>query len=443
VTETDRPDGHCARCGRPIYKGDAFCGACGAAVLNPPHQAEQVIRREAAARGATAGGRRPLLVAGVLGALFVLLAGGALAATLTGALGPGREGADVAQDGSQTGGGTGVPSSPPGAATPEDTAPPEGPSQSDPDAPHPAFDPLLPTLSGMTSAPIVLPADLPAGFQDVAIDEATEGDDYAILFLGEGAESGDVVQPFVNAWVDGTLEAAPVVEGEPELPDQGSDFEFSSGQAMTFEGAVGAYNCYEPSPGYGGTGGPFCEGAYTKGDYRYRLTLEGSTPPEEEMAQMLSSMAPVEGMPLETTTSASPEPTSASPGPDTGDVEAEAEEAAGDYYRAAGLEDWAYTYENLDSETQAMFTEEEWIQKNQWFADNGEVVYHIESAERLGTSSGLVVGVSLRLTYEDGTSSTRDTYFVYEGGEWKHAFGQEERDLFMPELSYEEFVEAQ
>jgi hypothetical protein len=125
------------------------------------------------------------------------------------------------------------------------------------------------------------------------------------------------------------------------------------------------------------------------------------------------------------------------------DREAEAEEAAGDYYRAAGVEDWSYTYENLDSETQALFTEEEWFQKNRWFADNGEVVYHIDSVERLGTSGEPVVEVSLRLTYGDGTSSTRTTYFVQEDGTWQHRFGQEEYDLFLPDLSYEEFVAAQ
>lgn len=98
-----------------------------------------------------------------------------------------------------------------------------------------------------------------------------------------------------------------------------------------------------------------------------------------------------------------------------------------DYYRAADAEDWAYTYSLLlDSETQSRFTRKEWFLKNQWFADNGSVVYYIESAERLGTSSGVVVEVTLRLTYEDGSSSTRKTYFVLEDGEWKHAFGQEE-----------------
>jgi hypothetical protein len=132
-----------------------------------------------------------------------------------------------------------------------------------------------------------------------------------------------------------------------------------------------------------------------------------------------------------------------SSGPGAEDPEAQAEAAAGEYYRAAGVGDWAYTYENLDSETQALFTEEEWFAKNQWFADNGSVVYHIESVERMGTGGEPTVEVTLRLTYGDGTSSVRTTYFVQEDGTWQHRFGQEEYDLFMPDLSYEEFVAAQ
>lgn len=435
---------YCSRCGSIAQPGDRFCGVCGAPVLPSPPQAEQVIPQDAAAsRGVTAGGRRKTLAWAVgLGALVVLLAGGALAAAaLTGALGPSSDTTGTASGDAPGGDGDGAASSPPGDAGPEDTEPSEETTvlAEDPAStagfPHPAFDSLLPTLAEMTSAPIMVPSDLPAQFQDVAIDETTEGGEYSILFLDDQAESGEIVQPFVDAWVDGTLEAAPVVEGEPELPDYGPDFELTSGQAMTFvDGAVGAYNCYEPSSG---TGGPLCVGAYTLNDYRYRLTLEGPTPPEEEIEQMLVSMAPAE------TTSAEPTSATASPGPDPEDIEAEAEEAAGDYYRAAGIEDWAYTYENLDDETRALFTEEEWFDKNQWFADNGSVIYHIDSVERLGTSSEPVVGVSLILTYEDGSSSTRDTYFVHEEGEWKHAFGQEERDLFMPGTSYEEFVAAQ
>ncbi len=97
----------------------------------------------------------------------------------------------------------------------------------------------------------------------------------------------------------------------------------------------------------------------------------------------------------------------------------------------------------LGAETRSLFTRDEWFQKNEWFADNGQVIYHVESVRRLGTSSEVVVEVTLRLTYEDGSSSTRTTYFVYEDGQWKHRFGQEEQDLFMPDASYEEFVEAQ
>jgi hypothetical protein len=35
-------------------------------------------------------------------------------------------------------------------------------------------------------------------------------------------------------------------------------------------------------------------------------------------------------------------------------------QAVKDYYEAVGRENWAYTYDNLDSQTRAMFTEEEW-----------------------------------------------------------------------------------
>ena len=124
------------------------------------------------------------------------------------------------------------------------------------------------------------------------------------------------------------------------------------------------------------------------------------------------------------------------------DTETEAEEAAGDYYRAVGLEDWDYTYENLDSQTKRKFTEEEWRRKNQWFADNNSVIYHILSVELDSTSSEPLAEVAVRLTSEDGSTSIRNTYFVFEGGSWKHHFSEEELELFMPGIPFEEFVEA-
>src|SRR4028119_2489065 len=70
-------------------------------------------------------------------------------------------------------------------------------------------------------------------------------------------------------------------------------------------------------------------------------------------------------------------------------------------------------------------------QKNEWFADNGEVIYHIESVDQVGTSTEYLA-VTLTLTYEDGSSSARTTYFVYQNGVWKHRFRQEKQDLFGP-----------
>ena len=46
------------------------------------------------------------------------------------------------------------------------------------------------------------------------------------------------------------------------------------------------------------------------------------------------------------------------------------------------------------------------------------------------------------LTDADGSTWTRNTYFVYEDGEWRHRFSQEEYDLFMPDLSSREFITA-
>jgi Domain of unknown function (DUF4440) len=58
-------------------------------------------------------------------------------------------------------------------------------------------------------------------------------------------------------------------------------------------------------------------------------------------------------------------------------------------------------------------------------------------------ASDPVVGVTVYRTFKNGTSINRDTFFVWEEGTWKHRFGQEENDLYMPSASYQEFVDAQ
>jgi hypothetical protein len=54
-----------------------------------------------------------------------------------------------------------------------------------------------------------------------------------------------------------------------------------------------------------------------------------------------------------------------------------------------------------------------------------------------------VVSVTVYRTFKDGTSITRGTFFVSEGGMWKHRFTEEEIEIFMPGVPYEQFVAAQ
>jgi hypothetical protein len=124
-------------------------------------------------------------------------------------------------------------------------------------------------------------------------------------------------------------------------------------------------------------------------------------------------------------------------------TEADLVEAVEDYYEAVDREDWAYTYQNLDSQTRAMFNEEEWYLKNQWFADIEGLELATMDVTVNGSPSDLVVGVSVHRTFKDGTVIDRDTLFVFEDAVWKHRFGEEEIELFMPEASFKEFAAGQ
>jgi len=114
-----------------------------------------------------------------------------------------------------------------------------------------------------------------------------------------------------------------------------------------------------------------------------------------------------------------------------------------DYYQAVDSADWSYTYGNLDSQTQRMFTEKEWYQKNQYFADTEGLDLASMDVQVNGSASDPEVGVTVYRTFTDGTSITRNTYFVKEDGEWKHRFSQEEIDIYEPGTPYEEWWAAQ
>jgi hypothetical protein len=117
-------------------------------------------------------------------------------------------------------------------------------------------------------------------------------------------------------------------------------------------------------------------------------------------------------------------------------------EAVEQYYYAVDYEEWAYTYYNLDSESKALFTEEEWTQKNQWYADNEQL--KLDSMSIHVTMEGEEAAkVTVYRIFTDGSSITRETYFVWDNGWWKHHLTEEEKEIFMPGVSYEEFVKAQ
>ena len=134
-----------------------------------------------------------------------------------------------------------------------------------------------------------------------------------------------------------------------------------------------------------------------------------------------------------------PEPTiSAPPAPKT-----EVAEAAEAYYGAVDREDWAYTYANLDSQTRALYAEDEWYAKNQFFADTEGLELATMDVIVEGSTSDPEVGVTVYRAFEDGTSIERYTLFVREDGAWKHRFTAEENAIFQPGVPYEDFVASQ
>ena len=123
--------------------------------------------------------------------------------------------------------------------------------------------------------------------------------------------------------------------------------------------------------------------------------------------------------------------------------EARVRRAALAYYEAVDRESWAYTYTNLGSQSRQMFTEREWYQKNQWFADNeGLELASMEVEVTRLSPSGTHAEVNVRRTFENGVVIDRGTVFVFEDGSWKHRLVGEELLFFMPGAPYEEFVEA-
>jgi hypothetical protein len=305
------------------------------------------------------------------------------------------------------------------AATPKaETATPSPDSSSS--SIDPAFTRLLPTLRQMTTAPIMLPAELPPQLKNVAIAEdpngkgryTTSGDTYTILFRSQPPT--DIVQPDVHALRRGTLTASrepmPTAPQVSETPRGTADLPDGTEATLTLQEAPGTNM------------GILSVGTFEKDGWTHTLSLQvGEAQSPDVTEQVLSTMVSV--------------PQSEKPdGENSGGSEADLRRAVTDYYEAVERKDWNYTYDNLDSETRQSFTRSEWIRKNQDF-DNADPLVR-STPQTIGeVSTSSPVEVTLAQTFGSGTTGSRTTYFVWEDGSWKHRFSQEEYDLFLADSS--------
>jgi hypothetical protein len=80
--------------------------------------------------------------------------------------------------------------------------------------------------------------------------------------------------------------------------------------------------------------------------------------------------------------------------------------------------------------------------KNQWYADQENLKPDSMSLYMYMDRGGEEADVTVHRIFKDGSTITRDTRFVYENGWWRHHLTEEEKRIFMPDASYEEFVKA-
>lgn len=292
-------------------------------------------------------------------------------------------------------------------AEPEPTAPepapptePEPASTVSPDAPpDPAFDVLLPTLQQTTTAPIMLPSELPAELKNVAIDSSYGGDEYGILFLAQ--PTGNVVEDYVHAYDAGTIRSTPD-------PEEVSVEFFDASREETVElpdGTAATLRYLEPAM-EGGNAAPFWEGRFEKEGQTYIVSVPLVDPNGDMARGLLTSMVEIPGLEEE--------------------VSAE-QQFISDYYAAVGREDWAATYSMLDTASRLQFTEEEWIRKQQAreAASGAPPVESATIAEISGEGAGFTATVNL--AYEDGTEATLPSIVVYfEDGEFKRHLTDED-----------------
>jgi hypothetical protein len=123
---------------------------------------------------------------------------------------------------------------------------------------------------------------------------------------------------------------------------------------------------------------------------------------------------------------------------DTSDLEQEANQAVANYYNAAEDGDFTYTYNNLTSYGQTYYTYDQWVTLNTnsgTASSTFNVDYVTIESPAKSQLEKTDAKVDLTIYAPDGNTYTRTTYFVQEGGAWKHVLTEEERAIFNQYLS--------
>jgi len=399
MAERDHPV-YCTQCGSIVSPGNNFCGVCGARVspnargVAPAQIPTQVLPP----RGVPAGGNnRPLALVAGLGILFVLVLGVGVIFGLA-----------LLRSEPETGG---------AVEPPRKRA---APAEQETNASQPAGDERLRVGDSVEAEGVRATLNGVRVLPTTGFDRPVESPDNLFLATDLTFENVSDRPIAVSSLLEFALKNKEGYSASQSMHTQQrrlAEGEITPGQKTSGE------IVYEVPPGSRGL----------QLDYRPFLRGDAHTWYIGDADAFPQAEAPHTGS---ASVSAVPEEVPAG-------SETEVVEAAEDYYQAVDQENWNYTYDNLDSQTRALFTEEEWYLKNQFFADNEGLELATMNVVMNGSSSDPVVSVTVYRTFKDGTSLTRDTFFVSEEGAWKHRFSQEEIDIFMPGVPYDEFVAAQ
>ncbi|CAA9475084.1 MAG: hypothetical protein AVDCRST_MAG25-2343 [uncultured Rubrobacteraceae bacterium] len=412
---------YCARCGNIVAGGDNFCGVCGARV--PPSAQEGAPNRQMPAPSyapprASGGNSRALpLILGLAAVLLVLVGIGAIVGfTLV------------------SGSGTNAPRS-----SANEPAPAEDPEPARQEENKGAEASQPPTEQELGVGDSIEVEGVEATLNEVRVLPTTDLDrpiqnpdnrflaaDLTFENVSEGAVSVSSLLEFVLKNEEGYSASQTVHTQQREVAE---------GEIAPGEKASGeiVYEVPPESRGLQLDYKPFARGGtytWAIGDLQDVAVAPRPREPRPPTPEVTS--------PTPEATSPAPEPTSSAPPAS----EAEVAEAAEAYYQAVDREDWAYTYANLDASTRALYAEDEWYLKNQFFADTEGLELATMDVVVEG-SSDPEVGVTVYRTFEDGSSIERYTLFVQESGTWKHRFTAEENAIFQPGVPYKDFVASQ